>query len=214
MIVLPFDDRAQAGRLLAEELSARDVGQDAMVLALTRGGVPIGAVVADRLGLVLDVVVVRKIGVPWQPELAMGAIAGSELILDEQLIGELNISDRDVQEVVAHESALKSSREKLYRGGAPALDPQGRTVILIDDGLATGSTMLAALRHVQSMKPARLIVAVPVGSAEACDRLRAEVVCLATPEPFLGVGRWYRDFRQVDDAEVCSLLARNRQAQK
>jgi putative phosphoribosyl transferase len=221
MFSLPLKDRLQAGRLLAEELSSRrQIGPDAVVLALTRGGVPVGAVVADRLHLPLDIIVVRKIGVPWQPELAMGAITSSDLILDEETIGDLNVSDRDVREVVAFEQANIKGREALLRDGLPALDLCGRPVVLIDDGLATGCTMLAAVRHARNRKPSKLIVAVPVASDDACDRVREaldpsrgdELVCLATPYPFHAVGEWYRDFSQTSDTEVRDLLAENRRA--
>jgi predicted phosphoribosyltransferase len=218
MAGVPFDDRLHAGRLLAEELSTHRIGKDSLVLALTRGGVPVGASVADRLGLPLDVIVVRKLGVPWQPELAMGAIAGSELILDERLIGALNILDRDVQEVAALESAERTRREEFLRHGAPAMNPHGHPVILIDDGLATGTTMRAALRHVRRFQPSRVIVAVPVASSESLELLRHELesasgdelICLAVPNEFSAVGQFYRDFRQVEDKEVQDLLARNR----
>lgn len=213
MVHLPFADRLEAGRLLADELSHRKIGQNAVVLALTRGGVPVGFAVADRLHLPLDVIVARKIGVPWQPELAMGAIAGAARILDDRMIQELGIADEDVEAIVVREQAEMRRREELYRGGQPVLDLSGQSAILIDDGLATGSTMRAAVCHARSFKPAKLIIGVPVGSAEACSRLREEVdefVCLATPELFFAVGEWYRDFQQVSDAEVQNLLAESR----
>ncbi len=215
---LPFADRVEAGRLLARELALRPVAGlqdgDAVVLALTRGGVPVGFAVADRLCLPLDIVVVRKLGVPWQPELAMGAIAGGTRILDESLIRQLGISAEDLDETVAVEQAEMHRREGVYRGGTPVLDLHGRPAILIDDGLAMGHTMLAAVRHVRTLKPASVIIGVPVGPREACDRLRSEVddlVCLATPHLFCAVGEWYRDFEQVGDAEVRKLLAESRQ---
>jgi predicted phosphoribosyltransferase len=213
MTHLPFEDRCEAGRLLAAELARRDMGQNAIVLALTRGGVPVGFAVADRLHLPLDVIVARKVGVPWQPELAMGAMAGATQILDEDMIRELGISREDVAEIVAREQAEMQRRELLYRGGKPALDLAGRSAIVVDDGLATGSTMVAAVRHARSLHPARVIVAAPVGSRQACAHLRKEaddVVCLAIPERFCAVGEWYRDFRQVDDSEVGNLLAESR----
>jgi len=210
MVHLPFVDREEAGRLLAEELSQRKIGKDAIILALTRGGVPVGYEVADRLHLPLDVIVVRKLGVPWQPELAMGAIAGAARFLDDRTVQALGISDEDVDKTIAREQAEMKRREELYRGGKPAPDLHGKSAVLIDDGLATGSTMLAAVRHARSLKPAKLIIGVPVGSEEATARLRSEadeLVCLATPEFFSAVGEWYRDFKQVDDAEVEKLLA-------
>jgi predicted phosphoribosyltransferase len=213
MVHLPFADRLEAGRLLAADPSLRKHAEGAVILALTRGGVPVGFAVADRLHLPLDIIVVRKIGVPWQPELAMGAIAGTTRILDERMIQELGIADEDVETIVAREQAEMKRREDLYRGGKPAPDLKGRSAILIDDGLATGSTMLAAVRHARSLKPAKVIIGVPVGSVDACDRLRKEaddLVCLATPEYFFAVGEWYRDFGQVNDAEVQNLLAESR----
>jgi len=142
MVHLPFADRVEAGRLLAKELLSRNAGENAVVLALARGGVPVGFAVADRLHLALDVIVARKLGVPWQPELAMGAIAGTARILDERMIVELGIADEDVEDITRREQAEMARREQLYRGGKPALDLNGRTAILVDDGLATGSTMV------------------------------------------------------------------------
>jgi putative phosphoribosyl transferase len=217
VVHLPFENRVEAGRLLARELSSRGIVEPwgaAVVLALARGGVPVGFEVADRLRLPLDVIIVRKAGVPWQPELAMGAVTGQVRILDDRMIRQLGISDAEVEEIVGHEQAETSRREDLYRGGEPALDLRGRSAILVDDGLATGSTMLAAVHHVRRLEPARAIVAVPVGSSKACARLRREVddlVCLETPDLFFAVGEWYRDFEQVGDAQVQHLLAERRQ---
>lgn len=206
MIHLPFEDRSEAGRLLAAELLNHRLPANIAVLALPRGGLPVALEVARGFGVPLDVVIVRKLGVPWRPELAMGAIAsGSFMTLDAELIAGLRISSEQVDQVVAKERLEVARREKLYRGHRQAVDLSGRTVVLVDDGLATGSTMLVAAHYVQSLKPKRLLIAVPVGSMEASRRLRKqadEVVCLATPEPFIAVGEWYRDFRQVDDAEV------------
>lgn len=214
MIQLPFANRVEAGRLVAAELVTRKLQGDVIVLALPRGGLPVGLEVAKTFGAPLDVVIVRKLGVPWQPELAMGAIAGGSFqTLDEGLIGGLGIPREEIEAVVARESAEVARREKLYRRGRPALDLQGRTVVLVDDGLATGSTMLVAARYVRSLKPRKLIIAVPVGSVQACQRLRKEAddcVCLATPEPFAAVGQWYVDFRQVTDAEVRHFLEQDR----
>lgn len=206
---LPFQDRSHAGCLLGAELVTRKFGANTIVLALTRGGVPVGAKVAEALNAPLDVIVVRKLGVPWQPELAMGAIAGETRILDRYLINELHISERTVEDVTARENRELKRREHLYRADLPAHSLYRRTVILVDDGLATGSTMVAAARHVRSLRPQRLVVAVPVGSSEACSRLRKEAdecICLALPEPFFSVGEWYLDFRQVSDAEVQKYL--------
>jgi len=167
--------------------------------------------IARALRAPLDVVVVRKLGVPWQPELAMGAIASSGIrFLDEKLIRQEGISQAEVEAIAAREMQEAECREQLYRGGRPALDLRNRTVILVDDGLATGSTMLAAVKCVTSLEPVSLIVAAPVGSRQACAHIRKwadECVCLATPEPFVAVGEWYEDFGQTSDAEVRDLLA-------
>ena len=217
MVHLPFADRIEAGRLLARELASRPIAglQDAgaVVVALTRGGVPVGSAVADRLCLPLDIIVVRRLGVPWQPELVMGAIARGIRILDENLIRQLEISPEDLEETIAVEEAELQRREEIYRAGTSPLDLHGRPAVLIDDGLATGDTMLAAVRYVRSLQPASLIIGVPVGQREACDRLRPEVddlICLATPHLFCAVGEWYRDFEHVSDTEVRKLLAEGR----
>jgi putative phosphoribosyl transferase len=210
MIQLPFSDRSEAGRLLAEELVRYDLPSNVVVLALPRGGVVVGWEVANALGAPLDVVVVRKLGVPTQPELAMGAIAGGSFrILDQKLIDEIGISREEVEAVIAAETAELVRREELYRRNRPALDLRGRTVLLVDDGLATGSTMLVAARYARSLKPGQTFIAMPVGSVQACRRLRKEAdrcVCLATPQPFGAVGEWYVDFPQVPDQQVQVLL--------
>jgi putative phosphoribosyl transferase len=213
MVHLPFRDRREAGRLLADELSLRNIAQNTVVLALARGGVPVGFAIADRLRLQLDVIVARKLGVPWQPELAMGAIAGTARVLDDRMIRQLGISDEEVADIVTSEQTEMRRREELYRGGEPALDLHGKSVILIDDGLATGSTLLAAVSYVQSLEPEGVTIGVPVGSREACNRLRNKVndlVCLAIPEPLVAVGKWYQDFQQVSDNEVKNLLVESR----
>jgi putative phosphoribosyl transferase len=209
VVHLPFADRLEAGRLLAERLSLPRFPGDAIVLALPRGGLPVGFAIARRLQLPLDVVVVRKLGVPWQPELAMGAIAGSAHVLDEALIRELEIGKKEVDLIVRREEAEIQRREELYRPGKTPLNLHNRSVILADDGLATGNTMLAAVRYVRDLKPARVTIAIPVGTKKACALLRADaddLVCPAMPEPFFAVGEWYRDFPQVSDAEVQDLL--------
>jgi len=213
MVPVPFADRLEAGRLLADQLSFYKVPDEAVVLALPRGGVPVGFAIAERLHLPLDVVVARKLGVPWQPELAMGAIAGPVRVLDEHLIEELGIDHEVVDAVVRREQIEVRRREEIYRGGRPPRELRGRSVILVDDGIAMGSTMTAAVRYVQSLDPAKVIVAVPIGSRPACLRLAKEVddlVCLTAPEPFYAVGQWYRDFHPVSDIEVQNLLAESR----
>jgi putative phosphoribosyl transferase len=214
MVRLPFADRVEAGRLLGDELASRKLPLNTIVLALPRGGVPVGLAVANALHAPLDVVVVRKLGVPWQPELAMGAIAGrSGRVLDEQLIAELRLSREEVDAVTSRERMEVERREKLYRGGRPEPDLRRWTAVLVDDGLATGSTMVVAARYVRSLKPRKLIIAVPVASAQACQRVRTEAdicVCLATPGRFVAVGEWYLDFHQVSDAEVQQLLEQGR----
>lgn len=207
---LPYWNRSEAGRLLATELNHYKSKSDVIVLGLTRGGVPVAAEVASALQAPLDVVVVRKIGVPFQPELAMGAIAGDNTqVLDRQLIRALGLTDKDVDSVATRERAEVERRERLYRGGRPPLDLKGRTAILVDDGLATGSTMLAAVAFTSKRLPKRIVLAVPVASVEALEKLRKKVdecVCLAAPEPLFSVGVWYRNFLPTADAEVVKIL--------
>jgi len=219
MIKLPFRDRSEAGRLLGMAVAKRGFPENAfaentIVLGLPRGGVVVAAVVANLLRAPLDFVMVRKLGVPWQPELAMGAIAGGRIrILDQALIEDLGVTSAEVDAVVRKEMDQIERRERLYRNEKLAPDLHEWNVILVDDGLATGSTMLAAVHYVDSFRPAKVIVAVPVGSAQACRRLESvtdECVCLATPEPFVSVGAWYSDFHQTSDMEVQQLLAQNR----
>jgi predicted phosphoribosyltransferase len=209
---LPFRDRTEAGRTLGAKLAGHDWPKDSIVLALPRGGVPVAFEVARTLGLPLDVIVVRKLGVPWQPELAMGAIAsGGVRILDHALIRLEGISQEDIDAVAACEEQEAERREQLYRAGRPPLELRNRTVILVDDGLATGSTMLAAVKRAKRLEPSSVIVAAPVASRQACVHLRQvadECVCLAVPEEFGAVGEWYEDFRQTSDAEVRELLSR------
>ncbi len=213
MVSLPFADRAASGRALAEELTRQRLDRDGVVLGLARGGVPVAFEIADRLRLPLDVVVARKVGVPWQPELAMGAVAGMVQVLERRTVEQLGVATGDIENVMAHERMRMSQFENLYRGGESPLDLQGKSATLVDDGIATGSTMTAAARHLRSLNPEKIIIAVPVGSEEACNSLRAEsdeVICLAMPHPFRAVSEWYRDFRQVGDVEVQNLLAENR----
>jgi len=204
-----FRDRAEAGCALAAELSNYENRNDVIVLALPRGGVPVAFEVARALGAPLDVFLVRKLGVPGHEEYAMGAIAeGGAMVLSEDVIEQLAIPQRAVQAVVQRERAELERRARLYRNGPPP-KLRGRTVILVDDGLATGSSMRAAVAALRSLDPASIVVAVPVAARETCEALRNEadeVVCARTPEPFHAVGLWYEDFEQTSDEEVGELL--------
>ena len=209
-----FADRADAGRALATALQAHQGAAGTVVLGLPRGGVPVAYEVAMALDLPLDVLVVRKLGLPWQPELAMGAIAsGGALVTNDEVVRHLGGDRAAFDAVRAREQAELERRERDFRGDQPPLDMHGRTGILVDDGLATGATMEAAVRALKALGARRVIVAVPVASGEARDRIAAvadEVVCLATPMLFSAVGQWYGDFGQTEDAEVRELLARAR----
>jgi predicted phosphoribosyltransferase len=206
-----FRDRREAGRRLAAQLAAYAHRPDVIVLALPRGGVPVGYEVARALDAPLDVFLVRKLGVPGHEELAMGAVAtGGMRVLNEQVVQGLRIPDHVIAAVAVKEEHELRRRERLYRGDRPPPDVRGRTVILVDDGLATGATMLAAAEALRRQQPARIVVAVPTGSPDTCDALREhvdEVVCAVTPEPFHSVGLWYQDFSQTTDDEVRALLA-------
>ena len=211
-ITLPFQNRTEAGTLLGAELLSRGLGANAIVLALPRGGVPVADQVAEALNAPLDILVVRKVGVPWQPELAMGAITSKSSLLDHQAIRAFCIPAEEVDQIVAREAKEVSRRERLYRNGRPAPELRNREVVLVDDGLATGSTMVVAVRAVRAEKPKRVIVATPVGSSEACKRLSKEAdecICLSVPEPFYAVGEWYVDFEQVNDDTVRRILEHN-----
>jgi predicted phosphoribosyltransferase len=206
-----FRDRRDAGRALAAELGHHAGRGDVLVLALPRGGVPVAHEVAAALAAPLDVFLVRKLGVPGREELAMGAIAsGGVRVVNDRVVDELGIPAEVIDTVTAAEGAELARREAEYRAGRPPLDVRGKTAVLVDDGLATGSTMRAAVRAVRGLGPARVVVAVPVGAAATCAELAAEadeVVCPVRPEPFLAVGYAYRDFAQTTDAEVRALLA-------
>jgi len=208
-----FRDRAEAGRALARALSHYAGRDDVVVLALPRGGVPVGHEVAKQLGAPLDVFLVRKLGVPGHEELAMGAIAsGGVLVLDEGVLRWLGISEQQLQKTLAKELDELRRREAAYRDGRRLPDLKGKTVILVDDGLATGASMQAAARAVRRHEPARIVIAVPVASRATCDKFRDEVddvVCAITPVPFHAVGNWYEDFSQTTDDEVRELLALN-----
>jgi len=205
-----FHDRREAGRHLAVALRASAGGPAVQVLALPRGGVPVAYEVALALGAPLDVFIVRKLGVPGHEELAMGAIAqGGVRVLNREVIEPLGIPTDAVDRVAAAEGAELARRERLYRGGEPAPDLRDRTVLLVDDGLATGSTMAAAVAGVRAHRPHRIIVAVPVASREAMEAMREvadECVSVLTPRFFGGVGQWYEDFGQTSDDEVRTLL--------
>lgn len=209
----PFVDRDEAGRELAGELTACIGRDDVVVLALPRGGVPVAAPVARALGAPLDVLVVRKLGVPGRPELAMGAVAGVgdsvELVRNERVLSVVTVPEEDFRAVQEQELHELRRREEAYRGGRPAVVVRDKVVVLVDDGLATGSTMLAAVKAVRRKDPARLVVAVPVGAADTCAELRHEadeVVCAWSPDPFYAVGQGYRDFRPTEDDEVRAVL--------
>jgi putative phosphoribosyl transferase len=209
-----FRDRLDAGRHLAADLKEFVGRDDVLVLALPRGGVPVGYAVAQALGAPLDVFLVRKLGLPGHEELAMGAIAsGGVRVINERLIAEAGVPQEAVARVAAQEQQELERRERAYRGDRADPVVRGRTVILVDDGLATGSTMRAAAIALRAQQPARLIVAVPVAASETCDEFRDlvdGVVCTLTPRPFLAVGLWYDDFSQTTDAEVRELLAHAR----
>jgi putative phosphoribosyl transferase len=206
-----FKDRADAGRQLAAAVRRAQPGPDALVLALPRGGVPVAAEIALELNLPLDVVCVRKLGVPFQPELAMGAVAsGDAVIRNEEVIEHTHVAPAEFERVLAAEREELARRERSYRGEAPLLPVTGRTVVLVDDGLATGATMAAAVSALRMREAGRIVVAVPVGAPDACERLAGladEVICLLRPMFFTSVGGWYEDFDQTDDAEVKQLLA-------
>lgn len=204
-----FIDRRDAGRKLATKMSHL-ADADPVVLALPRGGVPVGYEVARALRAPLEVMVVRKLGVPGHEELAMGAIAsGGVRVVNEDVMRALRIPERALDAVAQRELIELERRERAYRGDRPMVPVEGRTAILVDDGLATGATMRAAAIGLRQLRPARVVAAVPVGPPESCAELAHEVdemVCYARPEIFLGVGRWYRDFAQTSDTEVRQLL--------
>ena len=207
-----FHDRADAGRQLAEQLRGYAGRDDVVVLGLPRGGVPVAYEVAKRLHAPLDVFLVRKLGVPGHAELAMGAIApGGVEVLNHDLIDELSIPPASVEKIAASERLELDRRDRVFRAGRPLPELPGKTVILVDDGLATGATMEAAVTAMRGLAPAAIVVAVPVGARETCERLSRladKVVCLATPAPFDAVGQWYENFSQTTDDEVKELLLR------
>jgi predicted phosphoribosyltransferase len=207
-----YRDRRDAGRALAAKLAGYAGRPDLLVLALPRGGVPVGYEVARALGAPLDVFLVRKLGVPGHEELAMGAIAtGGVRVLNEDVVQALDLSDEVIEAAARDQQRELERRERLYRGGRPLPDVSGRIVFLVDDGLATGTTMRAAVAALRQLEPAHIVVAVPVASPDVCREFREEVadtVCARTPEPFYAVGLWYADFTQTTDDEVRELLER------
>src|SRR5438045_9374169 len=208
-----YRDRVDAGKQLAKRLTVYAERDDVLVLALPRGGVPVAYEVAKALRAPLDIFLVRKLGVPGHEELAMGAIAtGGVRVLNDDVVDYLKIPGDVIDAVAANELRELERRERAYRGNRPEPDVRGKTIILVDDGLATGSTMRAAASALREQDPARIVVAVPVSAPQTCDEYRMgvdEIICAKTPEPFYGVGRWYEDFSQTTDEEVRDILARS-----
>jgi putative phosphoribosyl transferase len=204
------DDRRSAGRALAARLSAYRGRGDLLVVALPRGGVPVAAEIAEALSAPLDVLLVRKLGMPGQPELAMGAIAaGGVRVLNEDVVATAGVSAVQIERVAAREQVELERRDRVYRGGRAPITLTGRCVILVDDGIATGATVRAAIAVVRAQQPSRLVLAVPVAAPDTAGALAAmvdELVCLARPDPFVAIGTWYRHFEQVGDDEVVGLL--------
>lgn len=206
----PYRNRREAGRRLAVALAAYRGRSDLVVLGIPRGGVPVAYEIARELGAPLDVIVVRKLGVPYQPELAMGAIAsGGIRVLNSDVVDDLGYPDSVIEAVAAHEAKELERRERAYRGDRPPLDPAGQVAIVVDDGLATGSSMRAAVMSLRARRAAGVVVAVPVGAESTCRqlaRIADDVVCPRRPESFMAVGQWYEDFSQTTDEEVRRLL--------
>jgi len=213
-----FRNRFDAGRLLADKLQEYAGRDDVVVLALPRGGVPVGFELARSLEAPLDVLLVRKLGVPGHEELAMGAIAnGCTRVLNASVVAELGLTDEDIARAAAVQGRELERGARLYRGGRSPIDVHGRTVILVDDGLATGASMRAAALAVRERHPEKVVMAVPVAAKRICDELRSEVdeiICAVTPEPFIAVGFWYEDFSQTTDEQVRELLARSLPCQR
>lgn len=211
-MTIPYADREEAGRRLADGLQQYQGREDVLVLALPRGGVPVGYEIARSLNADLDLMLVRKLGAPYQPELAMGAIAtGGARVLNRDIVTSLGIDETTIEEVADRERKELKRRERAYRGERPVPELQGKCVILVDDGLATGATMRAAVTAVRAQSPARIVVAVPVAPPDAVDALRGEadeVICPETPEVFYAISQWYQSFPQTSDEEVQALLAR------
>jgi len=206
-----FLDRQAAGRALGERLAGLGIAGNVLVLGLPRGGIPVACEVAAALGAPVDALVVRKLGAPFNPELALGAIAfGGATVYNEDLLAQLDLDEQDLEPIHTRELAELARRERAYRAGRAPLAVTGATVIIVDDGMATGATMHAAVVATRALDPARIVVAVPTAACDAVERLEGvadEVVALATPEPYFGVGAWYARFPQVTDEEVIAALA-------
>ena len=209
-----YKNRNEAGKILAESLLAYANRRDVLIFALPRGGVPIAAEIADALHLPLDVLLVRKLGVPGQEELAMGAISiGGLRVLNQNIVSQLRLNEADIEKVLHRESAELDRRNLLYRNNRSMPGLNGKTVIVVDDGLATGATMRAAISALRKADASKIVIAVPVGAVETCAEIEREVdqlICPSRPSPFRGVGAWYGDFTQVTDAEVIALLQQHR----
>lgn len=206
-----FRDRAEAGQLLAQQLSSYAHHPRAIVLGLPRGGVPVAAPIAQTLQIPLDICLVHKLGVPGDPEVAMGAIdLQGNRYLNERIVTALQISPASIDRVAASELRELQRRDRVYRGDRPAVDLQERIVILVDDGLATGATMRSAIAAIEQCKPAQIVIAVPVAARSTVDEFRElvdRVVCLMMPQPFYAIGSWYENFGQTTDAQVCAALS-------
>jgi putative phosphoribosyl transferase len=208
-----FRDRVEAGQLLAKQLEQYRDKPDTIVLALPRGGVPVGYQIAQGLHLPLDIFLVRKLGVPWQEELAFGAIAlGGIKVFNEDVLGFMNLDQAGIDEVIAEQQTILEDRSKKYRGNKPFPDLKNKTVILVDDGIATGATMRAAILAIRELGCCEIILAVPVAPPEIFQQFNSlvdQIVCLETPSPFFAIGGWYQDFSQTTDDEVIDLLKKS-----
>lgn len=209
---MPFRDRIHGGQLLAQKLMQYAYREDVLVLAVPRGGVPVGFEVAQALHAPLDVFVLRKLGVPWQEELAFGAVAsGGVRVVEQETIDALGLTSEEIEAVVEREQSELRRRERVYRDDRPAPHVQGKTVLLVDDGIATGSSMLAAIAALRQLKPVKIVVAVPVAAASTTKRLQKiadEFVAVEVPAAFYAVGQFYADFQPTSDEEVVDLLER------
>jgi len=210
-----FRNREEAGRELASRLDAYAHSPATLVLGLPRGGVPVAYELAEALDVEMDIFLVRKLGVPWEPELAMGAVASGDVrVINPEVVQSLGIPEEEIEAVARREREVLLERERLFRGDSPPAKIEGRNVILVDDGLATGSSMRAAITALRLQLPAKIVAAVPVGAPQTCERLRQEVdemICAVMPDSFFAVGQWYVDFSPVTDDEVRDLLQRFRQ---